>query len=177
MSCFNFFYIETSRPTLLPTTAAPVLTPNSDQNAPGLSAGAIAGICVGTVVTAVASALLLVYNYHNIKAKALKNILQIRVSQKVHVESSPDMDMDAEYGPQNSPKAGLNPGSMSMSTMDDSQSTILDVHVVSAAEDMANELPQQPTWSELQSSITSSFLQSSVKYQPLVVEEADKHDP
>ena len=147
-------------PTLLPSS----LKPKSDENVPGLSAGAIAGICVGAVVTAAASALLF-YNFHHLKKKVIKSIQQIKVSQKVHVETSPDMD--AEYGPQYSPKAG------SASAIDTSQATVLDVHVVSPAEEMASELLQQSTPSELQSSISKPFLKSSAKYQSLVLEEAD----
>ena len=150
-------------PTLLPSS----LKPKPDENVPGLSAGAIAGICVGAVATAAASALLF-YHFHHLK-KAIKSIQQIKVSQKVHVETSPDMD--AEYGPQYSPKAGFSPDSSSPT--DTSQATVLDVHVVSPAEEMASELLQQSTPSELQSSISKPFLNSSAKYQSLVLEEAD----
>jgi hypothetical protein len=147
----------------------PLLTPKSEQNVPGLSTGAIAGICVGAVVTAVASAALLFFNFHHLNKKALKSILQVQVSQKVHVETSPDMD--AEYGPQYSPKADFS--SDFTSPMDTSQATVLDVHVVNSAEEMANELLQQSTPSDLQSTISTPFLQRSARYQSLVLEEAD----
>lgn len=156
-------------PTHLPSPMVPLLTPKSDENVPGLSAGAIAGICVGAVATALASAALLFYNFHHLKKKAIKSIQQIQVSQKVHVDTSPDMD--AEYGPQYSPKAGFSPDFSSAT--DISQATILDVQVVSPAEEMASELLQQSTPSELQSSISSHFLQRSARYQSLVLEEAD----
>ena len=148
-------------PSLLPTPLA--LTPKFYENAPGLSAGAIAGICVGAVVAALAAALLFVYYYHRIKKKAIRNVLQIQVSRKVHVETSPGMD--TEYGRQYSP--------VSMSPVGAPQSTTLDVHVVSAAEDVANASPRLLT---RRGSFPKPVLKRSERYQPLVVEEADIPD-
>ena len=160
----------TSLSSLFPT---PLPTPKRYVTVAGLSAGAIAGICVGAVIL-VAAALLFAYHYRFIKKSFLRNIKQIQVSRKIHIDSSPNTD--TEFGGRNSSILGFSPGAVSPVSASQS-STALDVRVVSNAEDSASISPRQPSGSEPESSIIlAKFIRRSAKYQPLVLEEADIPD-
>ena len=152
---------------MMPTDT--LFTPLASEAANGISAGAIAGICVVTTMIAVSTALMVGKNYEIIAKTVVKNILHSRkVSRKVYIE--PEPEMDAECGGENIPELSSSTGSMS--AMDALQnSTTLDVQVVSGEEDLANDLPPQRSWAESKRSLSSSFLSKSLKYQPLVLED------
>ena len=148
---------------MMPTDT--LFTPLASEVANGLSAGAIAGICVVTTMIAVSTALMVGKNYEIIAKTVVKNILHSRkVSRKVYIE--PEPEMDAECGGENIPEL-----TGSMSAMDALQNSTLDVQVVSGEEDLANDLPPQQSWAESKRSLSSSFLSKSLKYQPLVLED------
>jgi hypothetical protein len=73
----------------------------------------------------------------------MRNVKQIHVSKKVYIDTAPGID--TEYGRQYSPISTSHLGGAS-------QNTTLDMHVVSAVEEMANMSPHEPNPRELRSS-------------------------